>query len=156
MTTLTAFQNAATEAIWNKLEDANEGNGMFAAMKIRLGGLGDFMARYFAQDEDVQGTITVLTKVTNALGWDYEALVEEACEINIFDTIDQVVKEDMEGNDDDANAVQNMIAEQHWVALTAELNHLATTNEGEAADLMGRLAYVMENTTGRILNALYA
>ena len=154
MTTLTAFQNTTCEAIWNQLEDANEGRGsLVAAIQDRLGILGDFFARYFAQDDDVAVVRYCLTRVAEELGQNMENLQAEMQEVNQFDGIDAEVR-DLGGDDDDANAVQNMIAEQHWVALTAELRYLAGANDDN--QLINNLAKAMDAATGRLAGALYA
>ncbi len=154
MTTLTTFQNALTETIWTQLEDANEGRGsLIAAMLDRIGTLGDFFLRYFAEDQDVKMVLFTLITVTDKLNKDFDSLTEAACQINIFDQIDSAVRE-ADGNDDDANAVQNMISEQHWVALTTELRYLAQTNNDNKE--INALADLVEAANKYLLNALYA
>ncbi len=155
MTTLTAFQTAQTEAIWNQLEDANEGPGsLTAALQDRIGTLGDFFGRYFEQnDKDIEMVIFTLVTIADKLSQNFDALCDEMMEINFFDTIDAKVKADG-GNEDDANAVQNMIAEQHWIALTAELRYLAQHNNNN--EVINNLADLAEAANKYLLNALYA
>ena len=133
MTTLTSFQNTQAEAFWTLLEDANEARGsLTAALQDRLGILGDYLSRYFEQDENVKVALGTLVMVADKLSQDFTALCSEMQNDNFFDVVDFKVKAEG-GDQEDAYAVQNMIAEQHWMALTAELRYLAQANDNNEA-----------------------
>ena len=152
MTTLTPFQDQAAEAIWTQTEEAQATKGsLLAAMETRIGGLADFFQRYFERNTDVQSVINALIEITDTLGWDIEAMADEAEKINAYETIDSDVKA-AGGSADDADAVQIMIVEQNWLALTTEVRHLGKVNE---MDNIVALATRLEEANASLLEVLY-
>ncbi len=152
MTTLTPFQDQAAEAIWTQINEAQAAKGsLLGAMETRIGGLADFFQRYFERNTDVQSVINALIEITDTLGWDIEAMVDEAEKINTYETIDSDVKA-AGGSADDADAVQSMIVEQNWLALTTEVRHLGQVNE---MDEVTALATRLEEANTSLLEVLY-
>ena len=141
MTTLTPFQNQLAEAIWVRLDEAqfNRQAGVLQALQDRFGAVADFFCRFFPEADAIDHVLRIMMDVTEAFEWDLLELTQEAEKIDAFEAIDAEVKAEG-GTAEDADMVQNMIVQQHWLAAIAELNALATANEmPEIAELANLL-----------------